>query len=393
MTAKTKNGFYIWMGCFALLAVIGLFFWIKQITQGMQLTNLNNYNVWGIYIVGFMLCTGLAAGMLIFASSAFLFPSMKEFKPYTRLAVFTGAICSVVAAGFFIIVDIGKPERVWNIITNARIGSPLFWDTIILAAYTVIGIIFTRQLLLIEDKKEDESSLKAITIIAFIAGLLVSVTSFVFAMWQARPLWNTAVQPFSFLAAAIVVAFALLVIVLFGLNKSGYISISEEKLAKLGQVAGVFLLIELGVVISELILGLHESTDELGKIINWLVNGEGAPFFWVEIICILVGIVLLFGKKTWMLVAGAVFGIAAIFMIKYNFLQAQLLNPLITYAGPPGYSGGEGTYLPSLIEVLVAVGIFSLGGFLVTLGLSRLRLGNPNGEAKKPVLAGNKSSI
>jgi molybdopterin-containing oxidoreductase family membrane subunit len=377
MTTKTKtqNSFYLWMGIFAVLAVVGIVFWIEQLTQGLRLTDLNNYNVWGIYIVGFVLCTGIAAGTLIFASSAFLFQGMAEFKPYARLAVFTGAICSVVAAGFFIIVDIGHPDRAWNIITNLKIQSPLLWDTIILAAYAVVGIIFTRLLIRVEERKKDEGSLKVIAVIALIAGLLVTVTSFAFAMWVAHPLWNTAVQPLSFLAAAIVIAFALLVIVLAVLNKSGYIAISGGTLGKLGKLAGAFLVVELAVVLSELALGLYAGTGELGKIITWLVKGEGAPFFWVEIACILAGIILLFGNKTWMTVLGAVFALAAIFMIKYNFLQAQLLNPLISYAGPPGYSGGQGVYLPTLVEILVTVGILSVGGLLVTLGLNSLHLG------------------
>jgi molybdopterin-containing oxidoreductase family membrane subunit len=375
MTAKTKNGFYLWMGIFAVLAVIGIFFWIQQLTRGLQLSNLNNYNVWGLYIVCFVLCTGLAGGMLLFASSAYLIQGMAEFKPYARLAVFTGAICSVVAAGFFIIVDIGNPERAWNIITNAKIQSPLLWDTIILAAYAVIGIIFARQLILVEEDKAKESSLKAISVIAFIAGLFVMATSFVFAMWTGRPLWNTPVQPLSFLAAALVVAFALLVLVLSGLNKSDYISISEDALRKLGRLAGIFLLVELGVVLSELALGFYWGTGEVGTILAWLVKGEGAPFFWVEIICILAGILLLFGNQKWMTIAGSVFALAAVFMIKYNLLQAQLLNPLIPYVGPPGYSGGEGTYLPTLMEVLITIGVLSLGALLVTVGLQTLHLG------------------
>lgn len=377
MTAKTKTSriFFVWMAIFAILAVVGISFWIRQVTTGFQVTDLNNYNVWGLYIIGFVMCTGLAAGMLLFASSAFLFKGMAEYRPYARLAVYTGAICSVVAASFFILVDVGNPERAWNIITNAKIQSPLLWDTIILAAYAVIGIIFTRQSILVEEGKKNESSLRVISIIAFIAGLLVTLTSFVFAMWTGRPLWNTPVQPLSFLAAAVVIGFALLVIILAALNKSGYITISEESLRKLGRLAGVFLLVELAVILSELAIGLYSSTSEVGRIISWLVKGEGAPFFWAEIICILVALALLFGKKIWLTVPGAVIALVAIFMIKYNFLQAQLLNPLISYAGPPGYSGGEGTYLPTLVEILVTVGILSLGGLLVTLGMSNLNLG------------------
>lgn len=360
---------------FALLTVVGLVCWVLQLTKGLQLTNLNNYNTWGLYIIGFMIFTGIAAGSLIFASSAYLFKTMAEYKPYTRIAAFVGAICSVVAAGLFIIVDIGNPGRAWYIITSANIASPMFWDTIILAAYVVIGILFTRQLMMVHEGQKEEKSIKTISIIAFIAGLMVMVTSFVFALQVARPMWNNPVQPVSFLAAAMVAAFALLIIIFAILNKSGYIEISSDKLSKLGKIAGAFLFFELFVVLGETAIGLYAGAGEESAIIHWLIAGEGAVFFWVELVAVIAGLVLLFNKNPKTLVLGAAVAIFGIFMIKYNLLQAQLLNPLISYAGPPGYGGGEGVYLPSLIELGVSIGIISLGGLLVMIGLDKLNLG------------------
>ena len=360
---------------FALLAVVGLVCWFLQLTKGLQLTNLNNFNTWGLYIIGFMIFTGIAAGFLLFASSAYLFKGMEEYKPYTRIAAFVGAIGSVVAAGLFIIVDIGNPQRVWYIITSANIQSPMFWDTLILTAYVIIGITFTRQLIMVHEGKKEEKSLQGISIIAFIAGLMVTVTSFVFSLQVARPLWHNPVQPLSFLAAAIVVGIALLIIILAVLNKNGYIEISTQKLSKLGKIAGVFLLAQLMIVLSEVAIGLYPGGGEEAVVIQWLVSGAGAPFFWIQMIAIVAGLVLLFKGKPSTLIIGAGVSIFAIFMIKYNLLQAQLLNPLISYAGPPGYGAGEGVYLPSLIEIGVSVGIISLGGLLVMIGLNKLNLG------------------
>lgn len=378
---------------FALLAVVGLVCWFLQLTKGLQLTNLNNFNTWGLYIIGFMIFTGIAAGSLIFASSAYLFQGMAEYKPYTRIAAFVGAIGSVVAAGLFIIVDIGNPERAWYIITRVNIASPMFWDTLILGAYVIIGILFTRQLMAIHAGQKEEKSLQVISVVAFVAGLLVMVTSFVFALQVARPLWNNPAEPVSFLAAALVAALALLIIIFAVLNKSGYIEISAGKLSKLGKLAAVFLFFELFVVLGEAAIGLYAVSGEEAKIIHWLVAGEGAPFFWVELIAIIAGLVLLFSKKPGTLVIGAGVSIFAIFMIKYNLLQAQLLNPLITYAGPPGYSGGEGVYLPSLIEVGVAVGIISLGALLVMIGLDKLNLGLKSGQSIGERNSGLKAKI
>lgn len=368
---------------FALLAVAGIICWFLQLTQGLQLTNLNSYNTWGLYIIGFMIFTGIAAGSLLFSSSAHLFGALNEYKPYTRISAFVGAIGSVIAAGLFIIVDIGNPERAWHIITQANISSPMFWDTIILGAYVIIGIVFTRQLILVDQGQKAEKSLHSISLIAFIAGLLVTVTSFVFALQVARPLWNNPVQPLSFLAAAIVAALSLLLILFFLLNKSGYIEMSAEKLAKLGKFAGLFLFAELMVVLGETTIGLYPGGGEEHEIILWLVAGKGAPFFWVELIAVVAGLMLLFSRKPGALVAGAGVAIFAVFMIKYNLLQAQLLNPSISYPGPPGYSGGTGVYLPSLIELGVAVGIISLGALLVLIGLNKLSLGAKSGRSVK----------
>ena len=381
------------LGAFSALTVIGIICWFLQLTQGLQLTNLNNFSTWGLYIIGFMIFTGIAAGSLLFTSSAYLFPAMAEYKPYTRISSYVGAICGVLAAGLFIIVDIGNPERAWYIITKANIASPMFWDTVILAAYVIIGIFFTRQLILVQEGKKEEKSLQAISVVSFIAGLFVMVTSFVFALQVARPLWNNPVEPVSFLAAALVAALALLITLFAVLNKSGYINISPDKLSKLGKMAAVFLFFELFVVLGEAAIGLYAGAGEEAEIIHWLVVGEGAPFFWVELIAIIAGLILLLSKKPGTLILGSAVSLFAVFMIKYNLLQAQFLNPLIPYAGPPGYSGGEGVYLPSLIEIGVAVGIISLGALLVMIGLDKLSLGVKSDRSSGEQNSGFKAKV
>lgn len=373
-----KKGTLITLGAFLVVAVLGIVAWVLQLAQGLQLTNLNNFNTWGLYIIGSMLFTGIAAGSLLFTSSAYLFPWMEEFKPYTRISSFLGAICGVIAAGLFLIVDIGNPDRAWYIITSANIASPVFWDTLILGCYIIIGIVYARQLMLLQEGKVTEKSLGPLNVIAFIAGLLVMVTAFVFAMQVAHPIWNNPVQPISFLAAAIVVALSLLIIVFAILNRSGYIQISNKKLGKLAKISGAFLLFELFVVLGEVALGLYSAQGEEGRVINWLVLGQGAPLFVIEIIAIAVGVILSLRKSTGigLAVTAAGFSLFAVFMIKYNLLQTELANPLLMYAGPEGYNPFKlGIYIPSWIEVGIAAGIIALGGLLVVLGLNYLKLG------------------
>jgi len=368
----------------AAFVIMGIACWVAQLTQGLHLTNLDNNNTWGLYIVGFVLFTGVAAGSLLFASSAWLFNGLAQFRPYTRIASFVGVIGSVIAAGLFIIVDIGNPSRIWYMITRFNFTSPIIWDTVILGSYVIIGIIFTRRLIQVSKGVTEEKSVKGIAIVAFIAGLLVTVTSFIFCIQVARPFWNNPVQPLSFLFAAVVVALALLLLVFAILRTKKYIAMSDELLNKMARVIAIFLAAELLVVLSEVALGLYAQSGEDVQLIHWLISGDGAVYFWVEIAAFALGMVLLLNRRTAFCMAGAGASFFAVLMVKYNLLQTQLLNPSISYPGLNGrstYAGtagniAAGAYLPSWIEVSLSIGIVSLGVLLVLLGLKQLRLGD-----------------
>mgnify|MGYP000865320837 CR=1 FL=1 len=369
----------LWNTVFAALAVLGAVCWFYQLSKGLQVTNLGVYNMWGLYIVGFMIFTGIAAGSLLFAAVPYLF-KLDAFKPYTRIAAYLGAVSSIVAASLFIIVDIGNPERVWLFVTSGNFTSPMFWDFIMLLSYMVISVIFTRQLMLVNAGKKDEGSVKPIAVIAFIAGLLVTVTSFVFCFQVARPLWNNPVQPLSFLVVALVAALAVQILLAVLLNKRGYIQMPATLLGKMGKLAAAFLLVELIIVVGEVLIGLYPGGGEEQAAFQWLVFGEGAVRFWIELIALVVAIALMFRQgssgKAGSIVIGAIVALIAIYLIKSNLLQAQLFNPLITYPGPEVYGEARGSYVPSLIEIGLSLGIVSLGALLLNLGLTKLNLGN-----------------
>lgn len=366
-----------WLLVFLAVAILGLVCWGLQLTQGLQLTNLNEFNMWGLYIVGFMIFTGVAAGSLFFAGAAYLF-NLDEFKPFSRIVTYLAAVSSIVAASLFIIVDIGNPERVWLFITSGNLSSPMFWDFIILVSYMIISVIFTRQLIQVREGKKGEEDIKPVAVIAFIAGILVFVTSFVFSFQTARPMWNNPVQPLSFLITALVAALAVMLLLAFILNKRGFISMPAETMAKMGKTAGILLFIELLIVVGEVLIGLYPGAGLEYEKAMWLVAGEGALGFWLEIIVLLAAIVMLnrkgAGQNGMIPVTGGVIGFLAVCLVKYNFLQAELFNPLLSYPGLALHDAITGPYLPSLLEIGLSLGIVSLGCFLLALGLRKLNL-------------------
>lgn len=377
INSSNKSTFNIWMIIFAVFTVLGVVCWGIQLTKGLQVTNLGVTNMWGLYITFFMIFTGVAAGSLFFASVPYLF-NLDAYKPYCRIATYVGAVSSIVAASLFIIVDIGNPERAWLFITSGNITSPMFWDFIMLGSYMVISVIFTRQLMLVNEGKREEKSVKPIAIISFIAGILVIVTSFVFAFQIARPMWNTPAQPLSFLLAAFGAALAVLMILAFILNKSGYIQMPLHLLAKMGKIAAALLCAELIIIGLEVLVGIYPGGGEEQEAFLWLVKGDGAIMFWGEIVALVAAIVL-FAKGTapkgGNLLAGAILALVAIFLIKTNLLQSELFHPLLRLPGPDMYGDTTGPYVPSLIEIGLSLGIMSLGALLLGLGLKKLNLG------------------
>ncbi|MBR2789925.1 MAG: polysulfide reductase NrfD, partial [Eggerthellaceae bacterium] len=85
----------------AVLAVVGIIFWIKQLSGGMVQTGMRNLDSWGLYITNFMFFVGLSAGGLIISSIPKAF-GIEGFGDISKIAVWT-AICYTVAAIGFVI--------------------------------------------------------------------------------------------------------------------------------------------------------------------------------------------------------------------------------------------------------------------------------------------------
>lgn len=367
----------LWLVIFAAVALAGLICWGLQLTKGLQLTNLNGINMWGLYIIGFMIFTGVAAGSLFFAAIPYLF-NLNGFKLYSKIAAYLGAVSSIVAASLFIIVDIGNPQRVWLFVTSGNFSSPMFWDFIILVSYMFISIIFTRHLILVSEGKKDEESVKPIAVVAFIAGLLVTATSFVFSFQVSRPMWNNPMQPFSFLVAALIAALAVMLILAFVLNRNRVTEISTALLTKMGKVAAALLLIQFILVVGEVLIGLYPGGGAEYETVKWLVTGEGALSFWLANVAMVAAIIIFTNKKLCQnrtsLLIGAIIAFIAVYLLKSNLLQTELFNPLLSYPGLALYDGITGPYIPSFLEIVLSLGIVSLGCLLLALGFRKLNL-------------------
>ncbi|GAV21765.1 NrfD/PsrC family molybdoenzyme membrane anchor subunit [Carboxydothermus pertinax] len=215
-----------------LLFLISITAWGYQLSQGLVVTNLRNPFSWGLYIATFAFFVGIAAGGLIVSSSIYLF-GIEQLKPFTRIASLS-AFASIVGAGAIILPDIGRPERIYNMLVHPNFRSPLVWDVIVISCYLILTFLSVYFQLLPEWKKENRGFLngwtknlsqeqveaisrlwsKRVSLIGLPFAILIhTVTALIFATQASRDWWHTAVLPPDFIAVATASGTALVMLI------------------------------------------------------------------------------------------------------------------------------------------------------------------------------------
>lgn len=369
--SPNKSNLPVWLGVSGALFLLGLVAWIVQLRQGIGATSLSNLNAWGIYIAGFIFFMGLSAGMLALASLPVLF-NLPRFRPYSKLAAYV-ALISLIVGGLFILVDIGKPDRLWRIVRFGQLGSPMLWDLLLTIAYLLVATIFLRRL----QTAPSDAALKPIALLAFLAGLADGLTAFVFATQVGRAFWFSAIQPMAFFTAAIASASALLILLMIGLKAAGYNTLECCDLAPLAGLTaatvGLGLLLEASEIITH---WFSRSATEL-EMVNAMLT---SPLFWVEVVAGLVAISLLLlpatrSQGSWLAVGTA---LALIYLVakRLLFVEMGFAVQNINFAGVQ--IAPSAPYTPGLVELGVVLGLFGLFAFLLTLGFNALHLAPPS---------------
>ncbi len=136
----TSKGEKIWITL--LVATIGLALYglYLQIFKGHGVTGMRDNVIWGIYIVNFMFLIGLSyAGAII---AGFLILLRVEWgKPLIRLAQLM-TLASVIVGPIFILLCVGRFDRLHHLFIYPRLQSPLTWDVLAVITFLVGSFLF-----------------------------------------------------------------------------------------------------------------------------------------------------------------------------------------------------------------------------------------------------------
>jgi dimethyl sulfoxide reductase membrane subunit len=397
----------LWLLLLGGLITIGVVAWAYQFLTGLLVTGMTNVFMWGQYILFFMFFVGLSAGGLIVASAGRLFGAT-NFKPIVRIAVLEATVAIILAAAF-IVPDLGRPDRVLNILLHANLSSPMVWDIIIVFVYMALSAgyvwLYTRADLArsgsrlalgtspsAEAAERDQRWIGRLAWVALPAAILLhSITAWIFGLQISRGFWYTALLAPMFISSALVSGLGLVILIALVCRRLGVVAFRNELIAFLGGLLAIFVLVEGFFVFAEMLTAAYPGAPAEADAVSRLVFGQYAPVFWFEIF---VGLLLPFAilavrrlrsEPRW--VAGAaILAVLGIWVHRLNLMLNGLSYPPIQL--PPGASVGDTAgfdtsfaayywYVPTLIEWLIVVGIVAGGALLVTLAAIFMPLHEP----------------
>jgi len=146
--AKMNIKQWIWIGFLLLVIAVGVVALIAQISYGHIITGMRDNVVWGIYIVNFIFFMGISYAGALISGTLHLFKAEWR-KPIMRMAEYLTIIALLIGPGY-ILLCIGRLDKLHYLAEYARIQSPITWDVIAIST-DIFGCIIFLYLALLRD--------------------------------------------------------------------------------------------------------------------------------------------------------------------------------------------------------------------------------------------------
>jgi len=365
---KGSRGYWTLLVVLSGLFLTGLVTYLQQYSVGLGITGLSRDVSWGLYISQFTFMVGVAASAVMVVLPYYV----HHYKAFGKLAILGEfvAIPAVIMCVLFVFVDMGQPRRVINILLHPTPHSVMFWDLIVLNGYLVLNVIISRATFRAERRGLPPPGwVKPIIYLSVPWAVSIhTVTAFLYCGLAARPFWLTAILAPRFLASAFASGPSLLIILALLVRRFSKFDAGKEAIAKLAEIVAYGMAVNVFFVGLELFTALYSNIPEHVEHFQYLflgLHGHGilAPWMWTSIGLAVVALVILFipslRRNESVLVVGAMAVVGSLWIDKG-------LGMVITGFVPNSF-GHITEYWPTTKETLIVLGIYALGGLLITV--------------------------
>jgi molybdopterin-containing oxidoreductase family membrane subunit len=366
---KATPRFSSWLLSLFVCIVLGSAAYLYQFTMGLSVTGLSRDVSWGFYIAQFTYMVGVAASAVVLVLPAYF----HGFAPFRKLLVLGEfmAIAAVVVCMLFIVVDLGQPQRLLNVILHPTPWSIMFWDMLVLSGYLAINLFVGWIGLSCEKNKvEPPRWTKQLAYVSvFWAFSIHTVTAFLYAGLPGRHYWLTAILAARFLASAFCSGPAILLLMALCLRRLTDFDPSKEAVKALSTIIAYAMGINVFFYLLEIFTAFYSRIPDHMHPFAFLFSGHDGHWSWITAwmwaaaVCGIFAMLLLFPPS--LRRNEHVLPFALVLLVVATWIDKGL-GMLIAGFTPNAFNGIT-PYIPSWIELCVSLGIYALGLLILSL--------------------------
>lgn len=393
---KFRKAGKIWTVVLCLIILNGLFSYIQQLTNGLSVTAMSNQISWGIYISNFVFFVAVSlVGSLI--SAILKLTKTRWSTPLTRIAEII-AVAAIIFAGLIIIVDMGRPDRIYNVLLHGRLQSPIVWDVLVVTTYLFISILLLYipslpDFALLRDRMKNipkwqhkmyrvlslnwvgkpaqfnilKRSVRILAILIIPVALGIhTVTSWLFAS-TFRPGWNSTNFGPYFVAGAFMVGAAAVIAVMYVARRYYKLDkyLTDKLFNRMGQLLVLLSLVYLYFNINEYLTPAYKMAGHEEALLKDLFVGDFASMFWsVQVFGMALPIIFMlfkWGRKPFPLFLISTAVVIGAWFKRFLIVVPTLFHPFV----PIESEGGMVHYFPTWDEWSITLA--SLAGALLVM--------------------------
>jgi Ni/Fe-hydrogenase subunit HybB-like protein len=378
--APSGRGFWAVVGILALLVVGGIVAFGVQFRDGLAVAGYSDQAFWGIYEANLVSFIAISYGGAL-VSAILRLTQARWRAPITRLAE-AMAVFSLLIGMTFALIHLGRPERVWLIITSPQVSSAIVWDFVVIMTYLVATVIFLYlpmipDLAVLKQRTTGWRSTlygtlslhwrgtaeqrrlleRGVTVVAIliipIAVLVHSVLSWGFAL-TGRPGWHSTIFAPYFVVAALFSGVAMVILIVAGFRRGYRLQkfIGPKHFIYLGYLMLTLDLLYLYFTFTELLTEGYVMNEETAPVLDALLVGQYAPLFWLFIIGGGIVPILLVAIPRTRTIPGIV--VAAALVVSGMWLKRLLI--VVPAVAHPLIAGSWGSFHPTWVAVAITVG-------------------------------------
>jgi Ni/Fe-hydrogenase subunit HybB-like protein len=360
--------YYMLLAVLFTFITVGFLTYLWQLKFGLGITGLSRDVSWGFYIAQLTYLVGVAASAVMVVLPYYL----HDYKAFGRITVLGEflAVAAVTMCLLFVIVDLGRPDRLFNIIKYPTPNSVLFWDMIVLNVYLGLNIVIGWMVL--ESERNDAPPPGWLRPLIYLsipwAPSIHTVTAFLYAGLPGRGYWLTAIMAPRFLSSAFAAGPALLILLALLVRKYTKFDPGREQIQTLAKIVTYAILVNVFFFFCELFTVFYSQIPEHMQHFKYLFFGlEGygrlVPFMWFSIVGMCFAAILMVfpnirGNETTLAMTCGL-------IIITTWIDKGL--GLMTGGFVPNPLDRITEYWPTVPEILISLGVFSIGFLILTV--------------------------